>query len=161
MSQPKMGRWPGMSVGSEAGAGDRTTGVGPGTHLRTHPPRPAAAGDPGAFDRRGLLTLAGGHCLVDMTVGGLPALLPLFTAAFALSDFQASMILGASTFASSAVQPIFGWIADRRPAAWLLWGGVAVAALFFALAGFASSYLLVLACIVGSGLGVAAYHPEA
>ena len=105
--------------------------------------------------------LGAGHFVVDMTVGGLAPLIPVMTSAFALSDFQASMILGASTFSSSAIQPIFGWLADRRPAAWLLWGGVAVAALFFALAGFASSYLLVLACIVGSGLGVAAYHPEA
>jgi FSR family fosmidomycin resistance protein-like MFS transporter len=105
--------------------------------------------------------LGAGHFVVDMTVGGLAPLVPVFTTAFALSDFQASMILGASTFSSSAIQPVFGWLADRRPAAWLLWGGAAVAAVFFALAGFAGSYLVVLGCIVGSGLGVAAYHPEA
>jgi MFS transporter, FSR family, fosmidomycin resistance protein len=123
--------------------------------------RPAALDAAAGPDRGGLLMLGAGHFVVDMTVGGLAPLIPVLTTTFTLSDFQASMILGASTFSSSAIQPIFGWLADRRPAAWLLWGGVAVAALFFALAGFASSYLLVLACIVGSGLGVAAYHPEA
>ncbi len=123
---------------------------------------PAGAGEDGDhFDRRGLVTLAGGHCLVDMTVGGLPPLLPLFTAAFALSDLQASLILGASTLASSAVQPIFGWVADKRSAPWLLWGGVALAAIGFALAGLVGGYYVLLLCIVGSGIGVAAYHPEA
>src|SRR5437763_14865190 len=124
-------------------------------------PRPAPADAAVGPDRGGLVMLGAGHFVVDMTVGGLAPLIPVLTAAFTLTDFQASMILGASTFSSSAIQPVFGWLADRRPAAWLLWGGVAVAALFFALAGFAGSYLLVLACIVGSGLGLAAYHPAA
>jgi FSR family fosmidomycin resistance protein-like MFS transporter len=96
-----------------------------------------------------------------MTVGGLAPLVPVFTSSFGLSDLEASLILGASTFSSSAIQPVFGWLADRRPAAWLLWSGVGVAAVMFALAGFAGSYVVVLACIVGAGLGVAAYHPEA
>jgi MFS transporter, FSR family, fosmidomycin resistance protein len=105
----------------------------------------------GAPDRLGLSLLAGGHFVVDMCVGAIPALIPLFTAAFVLSDFESAMILGVSTFASSAMQPLFGLVADRRAAPWLLWGGVAVAAAGFALAGLAGGYLLVLACILASG----------
>jgi FSR family fosmidomycin resistance protein-like MFS transporter len=96
-----------------------------------------------------------------MTVGAIPAFLPLYTAAFALSDLAAAMILGASTFSSSAVQPLFGLLADRRAAPWLLWGGVAVAAAGLAAAGLVAGYAGLIACIVGSGIGVAAYHPEA
>jgi FSR family fosmidomycin resistance protein-like MFS transporter len=124
--------------------------------------RPLPARPTGAdHDRGGLVLLASGHFMVDMTVGGLAPLVPVFTVAFALSDLEASLILAASTLSSSAIQPLFGWVADRRPAPWFLWGGVALAAVMFALAGVVGGYPWVLACIVGSGIGVAAYHPEA
>jgi FSR family fosmidomycin resistance protein-like MFS transporter len=122
---------------------------------------PPAAAPAAAPDRAGLAMLATGHFAIDMCVGALPAFLPAFTALYALSDLAAAMILGASLLASSAIQPLFGLLADRRPAPAFLWGGVAVAAIGLAAAGLAGGYAGVLACIVGSGLGVAAFHPEA
>jgi len=99
--------------------------------------------------------------MIDATVGAVPALIPVFTALYALSDLAASMILGASLLVSSAIQPFFGILADRRASPAFLWGGVAVAALGLSLAGLAGGYVGLMACIVGSGLGVAAFHPEA
>lgn len=99
--------------------------------------------------------------MIDATVGAVPALIPVFTALYALSDLAASMILGASLLVSSAIQPFFGILADRRASPMFLWGGVAVAALGLSLAGLAGGYPGLLACVVGSGLGVAAFHPEA
>jgi FSR family fosmidomycin resistance protein-like MFS transporter len=122
---------------------------------------PAAPPAAAAPDRAGLAMLATGHFTIDMCVGALPAFLPAFTALYALSDLAAAMILGASLLASSAIQPLFGLLADRRPAPAFLWGGVAVAAVGLAAAGLAGGYTGVLACIVGSGLGIAAFHPEA
>lgn len=121
--------------------------------------RPVAA--PTSFDGIAITGLAAGHFVVDLCTGVLPALLPLFVTQFALSDLQATMIIGASLLASSAIQPVFGVIADRSGAAWLLWGGVAVGSVGVAAAGLASGYLAVLACVIVSGLGIAAYHPEA
>jgi FSR family fosmidomycin resistance protein-like MFS transporter len=71
------------------------------------------------------------------------------------------MILGASLLVSSAIQPLFGLLADRRPTPAFIWGGVAVGAAGLAFSGLAAGYLGVLACVVGSGLGIAAFHPEA
>jgi FSR family fosmidomycin resistance protein-like MFS transporter len=113
------------------------------------------------MDRTGLTMLATGHFVIDATVGAVPAMLPVFTAIYALSDLAASMILGASLLVSSAIQPVFGLLADRRPTPVFIWGGVAVAAVGLALSGLAGGYVGVLACIVGSGLGIAAFHPEA
>lgn len=96
-----------------------------------------------------------------MLVGALPALLPLFVREYQLTDLAASMILGASLLASSATQPLFGVVADRRAAPWLLWGGVAVAAVAMAAVAGAGSYPAVLGLVVAGGLGIAAYHPEA
>jgi FSR family fosmidomycin resistance protein-like MFS transporter len=115
----------------------------------------------GSMDRGGLTLLASGHFVIDATVGAVPAMIPVFTAVYALSDLAASMILGASLLVSSAIQPLFGWLADRRPTPAFIWAGVAVGAAGLALSGLAGGYLGVLACIVGSGLGIAAFHPEA
>jgi FSR family fosmidomycin resistance protein-like MFS transporter len=114
-----------------------------------------------APDRQGLVLLGSGHFVIDMTVGAIPAFIPVFSELFDLSDTEATMILGASVFSSSAVQPAFGWLADRRPSTWFVWGGVLVAAAGLALAGLAGSYWVLIAAVVASGLGVAAFHPEA
>src|SRR5918994_5199767 len=124
------------------------------TALRPAEPR-------GPMDRAGLTLLASGHFVIDALVGAVPAMIPVFTAIYALSDLAASMILGASLLVSSAIQPLFGLLADRRPTPAFIWGGVAVGATGLALSGLAGGYLGVLACIVGSGLGIAAFHPEA
>ena len=113
------------------------------------------------IDRRGISKLAAGHMVVDATTGALPALLPVFTAIYALSDLAASMIVGASLLVSSAIQPFFDILADRRATPVFLWGGVAVGAGFMAIAGLAGGYAGVLACVIASGLGIAAFHPEA
>ncbi|MGD9696385.1 MAG: MFS transporter [Thermoleophilia bacterium] len=125
---------------------------------------PVAARTPVAgagIDRRSLTLLASGHFAIDATVGAVPALIPVFTAIYALSDLAASMILGASLLVSSAIQPFFGLLADRRAMPVFVWGGVALAVVGLSLAGIAGGYLGILACIVGSGLGTAAFHPEA
>ena len=127
----------------------------------TAPAVAAARRDGTEMDRGGLAMLASGHFVIDATVGAVPALLPVFTTLYALSDLQASMILGVSLLMSSAIQPFFGLLADRRPTFVFLWGGVAVGTAGLALAGLAGGYVGVLGCVVVSGLGIAAFHPEA
>src|SRR5439155_1731612 len=58
------------------------------------------------------------------------------------------------------VQPLFGLWSDRRGAIWLLPAGVAVGGIGIALASASPAYGLVVLCVVVSGLGTAAYHPE-
>lgn len=115
----------------------------------------------GPIDRTALTMLAAGHFVIDASVGAVPAMLPVFTALYALSDLAASMVLGASLLVSSAIQPLFGLLADRRSSPAFVWGGVAVAAAGLAASGLAGGYAGILACVVGSGLGIAAFHPEA
>src|SRR5207244_6118118 len=58
------------------------------------------------------------------------------------------------------IQPLFGLWSDRRGALWLLPAGVALAGIGIGLAAASPTYALVLVCVVISGLGVAAFHPE-
>jgi FSR family fosmidomycin resistance protein-like MFS transporter len=102
-----------------------------------------------------------GHLCVDLCQGALPALLPFLIAAHHWSYGQASALVLAATVSSSIVQPLFGHLSDGRSLPWLLPGGVALAAAGIALAGVAGSYGATFAVVVASGLGVAAYHPEA
>ncbi len=105
--------------------------------------------------------LGAGHFVVDMTVGALAPLLPVFKRSLGLSDFRTSLILAAVTFSSSFIQPVFGIVADRVRATWFLWGGVALATLGMGFSGLVNSFGLLLIMIVICGLGVGAYHPEA
>jgi MFS transporter, FSR family, fosmidomycin resistance protein len=122
--------------------------------------RPAANPEH-APDRVGLSLLGSGHFVVDMTVGALSPLLPVFKRAMSLSDLRTSTVLAAITFSSSFIQPLFGVVADRVRATWFLWGGVAMATIGLALSGLVTSFWLLLALIVLCGLGVGGYHPEA
>jgi FSR family fosmidomycin resistance protein-like MFS transporter len=108
-----------------------------------------------------MAVLSLGHLCVDLCQGALPALLPFLIAAHDWSYGQASALVLAATVSSSIVQPLFGHLSDGRSLPWLLPGGVALAAAGIALAGVADSYALTFAVVVASGLGVAAYHPEA
>jgi MFS transporter, FSR family, fosmidomycin resistance protein len=107
-----------------------------------------------------MAALSSGHLATDFANGALPALLPFFVDKFALSYTLAAAVVLASAVSSSIVQPLFGLWSDRRGAIWLLPGGVALAGIGIGLASVASTYSLVLVCVVVSGLGVAAFHPE-
>jgi MFS transporter, FSR family, fosmidomycin resistance protein len=112
-------------------------------------------------DRRGMGVLALGHMLVDSCQGAVPALLPFLVAQRGYSYAAASGLVLAATAASSVIQPLFGHFSDRRSLSWLLAVGPVTGGVGIALVGVAPSYLLTFLVVVLSGIGVAAYHPEA
>jgi FSR family fosmidomycin resistance protein-like MFS transporter len=112
-------------------------------------------------DRRGMGVLALGHMMVDSCQGAVPALLPFLVAQRGYSYAAASGLILAATVSSSVIQPFFGHFSDRRSLAWLLALGPVVSALGIAFVGVTHTYLLTFLAVVLSGLGVAAYHPEA
>jgi FSR family fosmidomycin resistance protein-like MFS transporter len=98
---------------------------------------------------------------VDFYQGAVAALVPFLVAERAYTYAAAAGIVLAATLASSVVQPLFGALTDRWALPWLLplstlAGGAGVAA-----AGLGDSYALTLVMVAVSGVGVAAYHPEA
>ena len=113
------------------------------------------------IDRRAIATLAVGHACVDVTQGAVPALIPFLIHDRHWSYGAAGALVLAMTASSSLLQPLFGWLADRRSLTWLLPGGVVLAAVGIALAGLLSaSAPLTFAFVALAGLGVGAYHPE-
>jgi MFS transporter, FSR family, fosmidomycin resistance protein len=102
-----------------------------------------------------------GHFVVDLNQGSLPALLPFLKTAHQLSYAAVATIVLAGNVASSIVQPLFGYFADKTARRWMLPASVLLTGVGFALLGLAPGYAAMLALVVAMGLGVAAYHPEA
>ena len=102
-----------------------------------------------------------GHFVVDLNQGSLPALLPFLKTAHQLSYAAVAAIVLAGNVASSIVQPLFGYFADRSARRWMLPTSVLLTGVGFALLGMAPGYAAMLALVVAMSLGVAAYHPEA
>jgi MFS transporter, FSR family, fosmidomycin resistance protein len=111
--------------------------------------------------RRAISLLAAAHLFDDVNQGVIPALLPFFIAERGFTIAAAAGLVFASNVASSVLQPLFGILADRRSLPWLVPCGLLLAGLGVALAGLAPTYALVLAAAAVTGIGVAAFHPEA
>ena len=105
--------------------------------------------------------LSAGHLVTDINQGALPALLPFFIAAHDLSLAAAAGIVFALNMTSSIVQPLFGVAADRFSKPWLLSAGLLLAGVGLALSGIVKGYQWIMFLAIISGIGIAAYHPEA
>ncbi len=105
--------------------------------------------------------LSVGHLATDINQGALPAMLPFFITAYDLSFAAAAGIVFAANMTSSLVQPLFGYAADRYSKPWLLIIGLILAGAGLSLTGVSHQYGWILAWAVVSGIGIAAYHPEA
>jgi len=112
------------------------------------------------FNLKVLLILSLGHLVVDIYQGALPAILPFLKEKLELSYALTGMILMASNFTSSILQPLFGYVSDKKAMAFLLPLGLLAAGVGFSLLPFSRHLALILGLVVISGLGVASYHPE-
>jgi len=111
--------------------------------------------------RRAIALLAAAHLFDDLNQGVIPALIPFFIAERGFTIAAAAGLVFASNIASSVLQPLFGFLADRRSVPWLVPSGLLLAGTGVALAGLAPTYALVLCAAAATGIGVAAFHPEA
>ena len=110
---------------------------------------------------RAIALLSAAHLFDDLNQGVIPALIPFFIAERGFTIAAAAGLVLAGNLASSVLQPLFGQLADRMSAPWLVPGGLLLAGLGVAATGLAPTYMLALAAAAVSGIGVAAFHPEA
>ncbi|MEU8952947.1 MFS transporter [Streptomyces sp. NPDC048518] len=108
-----------------------------------------------------MLLLSLGHACVDVYQGAVAALVPFFVSERAYTYAAASGVVLAASLLSSVVQPLFGALTDRWAMPWLLPVSTVVGGSGVALAGVGGNYALTLLAVAVSGIGVAAYHPEA
>lgn len=114
---------------------------------------------PSAWRRMRLWALA--HAIDDLYQGLVPSVVPYFVLDRHYGYVAASGLTLAATLGSALPQPIFGVIADRRNAGWMAGAGVGLAGFGLSVAGLLPGYGAVWCAILGSGLGVAMFHPAA
>jgi len=106
----------------------------------------------------GLLAL--GHLVIDLNQGSFSAILPFLKIEHGLSYSQVAMMVLVMSLTSSMIQPLFGYLSDQTARRWLLPISVVLSGAGLALIGLAPSYVAVLALVVVTGIGAAAWHPE-
>ena len=107
-----------------------------------------------------LFLLSFGHMCTDMVQGALPALLPYLKDRFSLSYAATGTILLAAQLTSSVIQPLFGYVTDRKPFPVLLSLGCLVSGVGIALLPHSPSFPWLIAIVTFLGIGTAAFHPE-
>jgi FSR family fosmidomycin resistance protein-like MFS transporter len=112
-------------------------------------------------NRRGVAMMASAHLSDDIYQGIVPALLPFLVAERGYSYAAVAGLTLAATVLSSVAQPAFGWLGDRKTRRWMIPAGMLTAAIGVGLSGLSLSYLVTWLLIALSGLGIAAFHPEA
>jgi MFS transporter, FSR family, fosmidomycin resistance protein len=106
-----------------------------------------------------LLSIA--HLADDVNQSFIPALLPLLIVHWHISHATAGTLVLCQAISSSVVQPGIGHLADRRSMPWLIPLGMFLAGSGVALLGVLPTMPLLFAAALVSGIGVAAFHPEA
>jgi len=107
-----------------------------------------------------LFLLSFAHMATDIVHGALPALLPFLKMRFDLSYAAAGALLMAAHLTSSVIQPLFGYVTDRRPFPILLPLGCALSGVGIALIPLSPSFGWLVAIVMITGMGTAAFHPE-
>lgn len=108
-----------------------------------------------------VLALALGHLVTDLQAGALPIVLPHLKELFALTYSQLAAIVLTQNITSSVIQPLFGYITDKKSLPVLLPFCAAMAGAGFAAIGWVNSYALILLTVIIIGISSATYHPQA
>ena len=107
-----------------------------------------------------LFLLSFGHMCTDIVQGALPAMLPYLKDKYSLSYTAAGSLLLMAHLTSSVIQPVFGYLTDRRPFPVLLAIGCLVSGIGIALVPFSPGFSWLVAFVIFMGLGTAAFPPE-
>jgi FSR family fosmidomycin resistance protein-like MFS transporter len=100
------------------------------------------------------------HLLNDLLQSLLPALYPMLKSGFGLDFWQIGLITFTNAFTASLLQPVVGYVTDRRPQPFSLAAGMSVTMVGLLLLAFASGFGLLLVAAGLIGVGSAIFHPE-
>ena len=108
-----------------------------------------------------LIAASVSHFLNDTMQSLLPALYPLLKQTFALDFAQVGLITFVFQFTASLLQPVVGFVTDKRPMPFSLPIGMASSFFGLLLLAVAPNYPLLLLAAGLVGIGSSVFHPEA
>lgn len=101
-----------------------------------------------------------GHLCADLGGGALPAILPFLIAQKGISYTEAAGLTFALSSIGSAIQPIFGSMADKTSRPWLMSLGIFMAGCGISMLGFLDNYWTMFIAVAFTGIGAALFHPD-
>lgn len=122
-------------------------------------PLPASNDEPMQTGRVFLLALA--HFLNDTYNGFVAPLLPILMTRIGFGLTLAAALTSIQAVFNSLSQPLFGHFADKMKRPYMTILGPLVTAVFLGSIGLCKSYLAIVVVLIFSGLGTAAFHPQA
>ena len=123
-------------------------------------PEPDQHPDPAGLVLRILVTISVCHFLNDMMQSLIPALYPVLKASFRLTFSQVGLIALTGQLTASLLQPVVGFVTDRRARPFSLPTGMAFTLAGLVLLSRAPTFGLLLAAVALMGMGSAVLHPE-
>ncbi|WP_276838923.1 MFS transporter [Anaerovibrio lipolyticus] len=113
------------------------------------------------MNKKYLYVLSAGHFSCDINTGALPGLLPFFVTLYGMDYKLAAGLMFASSFLSSIIQPLIGYISDKKSYAYLMPLGILLSGLSLGSVAFIHDYTLIFVAVTLMGIGNAIFHPEA
>ena len=117
-----------------------------------------AAAQSSFIRERPFLAVAITHFFVDVLNSSRTLLVTILAVNLGLSNAQVGIALLLYNVGSSLSQPLFGWLADRIGARWLVTGGRGWMMFFYGRAATAGDWPALIALTI-AGLGSGAFHP--
>lgn len=100
------------------------------------------------------------HLLNDAIQAVVPAMFPILEKSMGLSFTQLGIIAFSLNMVSSVMQPVVGFLTDKKPMPFALPIGLSFTLLGVLALGFASHFAWIVLSVVLIGLGSAVFHPE-
>jgi FSR family fosmidomycin resistance protein-like MFS transporter len=108
-----------------------------------------------------LIALSFSHLLNDTLQSLIPSIYPMVKDSFKLSFSQIGLITFTFQISASVLQPVVGFVTDKRPQPYALAIGMCFTMLGLVSLSMASSFHMVLLSVGLIGIGSAVFHPEA
>jgi FSR family fosmidomycin resistance protein-like MFS transporter len=107
-----------------------------------------------------LFAVSFAHLLNDLLQALLPAIYPTLKTDYHLNFAQIGLVTFAFQFTASLLQPLVGFVADKRPMPWSLATGMVFTLIGLLALSVAHSYAMILVSAAFVGLGSSVFHPE-
>jgi MFS transporter, FSR family, fosmidomycin resistance protein len=105
--------------------------------------------------------LCAGHFVNDSYSSVIYPLLPLLKDNLHLTTSQVFWLAPLYAISSSLMQPVYGFISDRYARRFFAVFGPAITAVFVSMIGLSTSYAVLILLLIGGGIGIGSFHPQA
>jgi len=107
-----------------------------------------------------MIAIAIAHLINDTMQSVIPAMFPILKSELGLTFTQIGLISFVLNMFASALQPVVGFISDKKPMPYALPIGMISSFIGIAILAFTTQYWVILIAVLFLGFGSAIFHPE-